>query len=190
MSLSAETLVLVKPARLYLAAYVDALQRGWCADTVREEAAAEELAQIERDPDVFLARLDDPHAKGPPVRLPDGSVSPRLPGFHRWLWDGAFCGMINFRWSPGTPALPPTCPGHIGYSIVPWKRGRGYATAALARMLPEARAVGLPYVELVTDTANVASQRVITANGGVLVERFTRPKELGCADALRFRIAL
>ncbi len=183
-------LTLVTPSREYLAAYVDALERGWCADTLRASAAAEERAEIKRNADAFLEHLDDPEGKGPPIRLPDGSLTPRLPGVHRWLWDGSFCGSINLRWRSGTPELPPTCPGHIGYSVVPWKRGRGYAKAALAQMLPEARNVGLPYVDLITDADNAASQRVIVANGGILVERFTRPKELGCADALRYRIAL
>lgn len=180
---------LVAPSREYLAEYVEALERGWSPDTLRN-VAQERLAEIERDPDAFLASLDDPEAKGPPIRLPDGSLVPRLPGFHRWLWDGEFCGSIDLRWAPGTPTLPPTCAGHIGYSVVPWKRGRGYAKAALACMLDEARNVGLPYVDLVTDVQNLGSQRVITANGGILVEHFTRPKELGCANALRFRIAL
>jgi predicted acetyltransferase len=52
------------------------------------------------------------------VALPDGTMVPRLPGFWRWLWDGEFCGSIQFRWQPGTPDLPPTCLGHIGYSVV------------------------------------------------------------------------
>lgn len=115
---------------------------------------------------------------------------PRLPGYRRWLWDGEFCGAIGLRWQPGTPALPPTCLGHIGYSVVPWKRGRGYATRALGLLLPEARREGLPYVELTTDAANVASRRVIEANGGVLVETFHKPAAHGGAEALRFRIAL
>ena len=55
------------------------------------------------------------------------------------MWDGEFCGSIGFRWQPGTSTLPPYVLGHIGYAVVPWKRGRGYATQALALLLPEAR---------------------------------------------------
>ncbi|MHB8434112.1 MAG: GNAT family N-acetyltransferase [Candidatus Tyrphobacter sp.] len=183
-------MLLVKPALAYLLSYADALQRGWSPDTMRDEAAQEELEEIERSPEAFVASLDDPHAMGAPIRLHDGSLAARLPGFRRWLWDGEFSGSINFRWAPGTPELPAACPGHIGYGVVPWKRGRGYATSALAQILPEARACGLPYVDLVTEASNVASQRVILANGGLLVERFTRPPALGCAQALRFRITL
>jgi hypothetical protein len=54
----------------------------------------------------------------------------------------------------------------------------------------EARAVGLPYVEITTDPANIASQRVISANGGVLVEHFTKPPQFGSKPGLRFRIFL
>src|SRR5262249_2101957 len=101
-----------------------------------------------------------------------------------------FCGSIGFRWQRGTTALPPHCLGHIGYSVVPWKRGRGYATRALRLLLPDAKAEGLEYVELTTDPDNVASQRVITANGGLLVERFTKPAQYGDAEGLRYRIDL
>lgn len=124
------------------------------------------------------------------MTLPDGSIVPRLPGFHHWMWDGAFCGSIDFRWQPGTTALPPHCPGHIGYAVVPWKRGRGCATLALRLLLPEARALGLDYVELTTHPENHASRRVIEANGGVLVERFTTVPQLGSVESLRFRIHL
>ena len=181
---------LVTPAQRYLLSYADALKRAWSPDNLRPEAAGEELLHIEADPDGFVAEQTDREAKGPPVTLPDGTTVQRLPGIHLWMWDGEFCGSIGFRWQPGTAELPPTCLGHIGYSVVPWKRRLGYATRALADILPEARAVGLPYVELTTDASNVASRRVIEANGGTLVERFDKPASYGGAASLRYRIAL
>jgi predicted acetyltransferase len=57
-------------------------------------------------------------------------------------------------------------------------------------MLPEVKAIGLPYVEITTDPNNIASQRVIAANGGVLIERFTKPPQFGSKPGLRFRISL
>jgi predicted acetyltransferase len=181
---------LVVPAESYLPGYVDALRRGWSPDNLRPEASQEELAAIERDAPAFLASLDDPGGLGEPIVLPDGARVPRLPGFQRWMWDGEFCGSIGFRWAPGTAALPETCFGHIGYGVVPWKRGRGYASEALRQLMPHARTIGLPYVELTTRPDNVASQRVILANGGVLIERFEAPRHHGAGAVLRFRIPL
>ena len=181
---------LVWPALEYLPGYVLALERGWSPDNMRSEAAGEQLAKIAADATGFLASLVDREARGEPITLPDGTSVPRLPGYQRWMWDGEFCGVIGFRWQRGTETLPPTCPGHIGYSVVPRKRGLGYATQALRDLLPEASLEGLRYVEITTDPENVASQLVITRNGGVLVEEFIKPRELGGKAGLRYRIFL
>ncbi len=181
---------LVRPGEEHLASYVDALTRGWSADTRRAELAQEELARITADARSFLAEQSDPEGRGRPISLPDGSIVPRLPSYRRWMWDDSFCGSISLRWQVGTTALPPHCLGHIGYGVVPWKQRRGYATRALGLILPLARAQGLPFVEITTDTSNFASQRVILANGGELYERFTKPASHGGGDGLRFRIQL
>jgi predicted acetyltransferase len=185
-------LELKRPARDLLPDYVRALTRGWSADNVRGIAAAdEERAAIARDPDAFVASLDDRAAQGAPIAMPDGSRVPRLPGYRRWLWDGEFCGSIGFRWQAGTSALPPYVLGHVGYSVVPWKQRRGYATRALAMLLPLARDEGLTHVEITTDPANLASQKVILTNGGRLIGPFRRAPSYG-DDALHllFRIDL
>jgi predicted acetyltransferase len=167
------------------------LKRGWSPDNARgADAALDELAQIEKDPRAFVEGLTDRNAKGPPITLPDGTSARRLPGYRLWLWDGEFCGSIGFRWQPGTSALPSHVLGHIGYAVVPWKQGLSYAKLALKLMLEHARAEGLEHVEITTDPENIASRRVIEANGGVLVERFRKPGQYGETDGLRFRIAL
>lgn len=179
---------LVWPAVEYLSSYATALERGWSPDSRRPEAAQEDRARIAESAELFIAEQVDRDAKGPPIILPDGRSVNRLPGYHRWMWDGEFCGVIGFRWQPGTTDLPPTCLGHIGYSVVPWKRRLGYATRALAQLLPDARLEGLAFVELTTDVTNVASQRVIEANGGTLFERFFKP-DYDDVESLRYRIA-
>jgi len=182
---------LVWPSMEYLPGYVAALERGWSPDNVRGEAAAQEnLERIARDPGAFVASLVDREAKGEPIRLADGSTVPRLPGYIRWMWDGEFCGSIGFRWQPGTEALPPHCLGHIGYAVVPWKRRRGYATRALGKILEDARAEGLRFVEITTTPDNLPSRRVIEANGGALVEEFVRPAALGGGAEVRYRVNL
>jgi len=184
-------LELRRPAVGLLPGYIDALERGWSPDNVRGAAAAnDELKQIRDDPAAFVEGLTDREAKGPPIALPDGSSARRLPGYRLWLWDGEFCGSIGFRWQPNTSTLPPHVLGHIGYSVVPWKQRRGYATSALALLLPLVRNEGLEYVEITTDPNNVESQKVVFTNGGVLIERFKYPPQYGDREALRFRIYL
>jgi len=184
---------LVRPGPEHLADYRSALERGWSADNLRGAAAArEELDRIAADPDAFLALMDDPDGQGPPVTLPDGSQHPRIPSLRRWMWvDGSgFAGTIGLRWTQDGTPLPPHVLGHIGYAVVPWQRRHGYATRALALMLPLARAQGLASVEITTDPDNEASQRVIMANGGVLVETFDKGAAYSHAPGLRFRIEL
>ncbi|MBI2772198.1 MAG: GNAT family N-acetyltransferase [Burkholderiales bacterium] len=180
---------LVWPAPEYLRSYCEALQRGWSPNNLQPQVAQEELAAIKNNPDAFFEQLVNFEGGGIGVKLPDGSVVPRLPGYRRWMWDGEFCGSIQLRWATGA-ALPDYCLGHIGYSVVPWKQRRGYATCALALLLREARSRGLPHVEITTSPDNAASQKVITANGGVLVEEFEKLASLGGGRELRFRVGL
>lgn len=173
-----------------LDSYVVALRTGWSPNTMRPEAAQEELEQIATDPGRFVVSLVDREAAGPPIEQPDGSLTPRLPGYWKWMWDGEFAGAVNFRWQPGTNELPSHVLGHIGYSVVPWKRRRGYATRGVAAILDDARAEGLTEVEITTDHDNVGSRRVIVDNGGVLVERFEKSGVDGPIASFRYRIDL
>ncbi|MCP4224621.1 MAG: GNAT family N-acetyltransferase [Actinomycetia bacterium] len=178
------------PEREMLESYVDALRRSWSPNTLRPEATAEELEQIRVDAVAFLASLVDREATGDPITLPDGTQAARLPGYRMWMWDGAFCGSISFRWQPGSSALPPYVLGHIGYSVVPWKEGRGYAKRALSLLLPMVKAEGLDHVELSTDLGNIASRKIIEANGGVMVGQVDDSPWHGPEPVLRYRIDL
>lgn len=186
---------LFRPAAGHLPQYIEALQRGWSPDNLRTEATASaHLALIAADAEAFLAAQHDPEGRGAPITRPDGTQVQRLPGWYRWIIDpaeDALCGAIGFRWQPGTSALPPHVLGHIGYAVVPWRRGRGHATRALGLLLAELRGLpGLSHVDLTTDPENPASITVIESNGGVLVEQFEKDAAYGGAAALRFRITL
>jgi predicted acetyltransferase len=184
------SVLLVTPTLERLPGYIDALERGWTMDYLRGEAGArDEFAQVAVVAQAFIEAQTDREGRGA-ITLPDGSTAPRIPGFRLWMWDGEFCGVISLRWLPGTSALPPYVLGHIGYVVVPWKRGRGYAKAALGLILTHARSEGLTSVEITTDPDNVASQRVIEGTGGVLVGVFSKPAQYGSVPGLRYRIDL
>ncbi|MET8779049.1 GNAT family N-acetyltransferase [Nocardia sp. NPDC004654] len=58
--------------------------------------------------------------------------------------------------------------GHIGYVVVPDRRGQGIATEILRQTLPLAKDLGILHARMTCRTDNLASRRVITACGGEL----------------------
>ncbi|MCO4054007.1 MAG: GNAT family N-acetyltransferase [Bosea sp.] len=179
-------LQLVAPSRTHLDAYTAALRTGWSPFAARD-VSREHLDAISRDAEAFI--LDQNRVEGGVITLPDGSSRPRLPMKMRWMWDGDFCGAVNLRWQKGTDALPPYVAGHVGYTVVPWKRRMGHATAALGLILCEARSVGLGKVEITTHPDNEASRRIIEGHGGRFVEEFVNP-HYGDRPQLRYTIDL
>ncbi len=58
--------------------------------------------------------------------------------------------------------------GHIGYSIRPSERNKGFGTEMLKLALKKARGFGIDRALITCNKDNIASQRVIQKNGGVL----------------------
>jgi predicted acetyltransferase/GNAT superfamily N-acetyltransferase len=164
---SRRPLALAPPSLDGIAGYAAALEAGWSPDTMRD-VSGEQLALYREDPASLLNELIRQDGM---IKSASGEMVPRLPSRTFWLDDGDFCGSINLRFQPGTEELPPQVSGHVGYAVVPWKRRRGYATAALGLMLPVAREAGLRRLTITSFEDNEASRRVILANGGVLEGR-------------------
>jgi len=59
--------------------------------------------------------------------------------------------------------------GHIGYSVRPTERRKGYATEILKQLIIYAKEQGMCSLELVCYDDNVGSIKTITSNGGTLL---------------------
>ena len=66
--------------------------------------------------------------------------------------------------------------GHIGYSVRPSERRKGYATAMLHDALPHCRELGIRDVLISCLTDNEGSRRTILANGGVYESTVHEPE--------------
>jgi len=139
----------------------------------------------------FLAALREYHAEGAytrldPADLADAELFQRFleqlrsqdaPGFLRrrrrvpqtrlWLTEGEeYLGELAIRHTLNRRLRYKG--GHIGYRVRPTRRRRGHATLMLGLSLPVARQLGIDPALITCDDTNVASRRVIEANGGSL----------------------
>ncbi|MDJ0906840.1 MAG: GNAT family N-acetyltransferase [Woeseiaceae bacterium] len=69
--------------------------------------------------------------------------------------------------------------GHIGFGVRPSAQGRGIGKELLRQTLIEARRLGIPEVLMICLKDNVASSRVILANGGTLESEYSAPEYSG-----------
>ena len=67
--------------------------------------------------------------------------------------------------------------GHIGYSVAPSERRRGYATQMLKTALPMCRELGIDRVLITCIRGNEGSKRTILNNGGVYESTVFEPDE-------------
>ncbi|MBR6801138.1 MAG: GNAT family N-acetyltransferase [Eubacteriaceae bacterium] len=65
--------------------------------------------------------------------------------------------------------------GHIGYSVRPSERRKGYAKKMLKMALPVCREMGIKNILITCLADNVASEKTIIANGGVYESTVTEP---------------
>ena len=78
--------------------------------------------------------------------------------------------------------------GHIGYSVRPSERRKGYAKVMLKMALPFCREIGLDKVLITCMDGNIGSEKTILANGGVYEYTIHEPSEN--KDLKRFWIEL
>ena len=97
------------------------------------------------------------------INLPEGWVPAiQLVAFSR---DGQAVGFLNLRLCLNDFLLEEG--GHIGYSIRPSERGKGYAKESLRQGLQVAKGKNIKRALVTCSTENPASRAVIVSNGGV-----------------------
>ena len=96
------------------------------------------------------------------IKLPEN----RVPSIQFVLFDesGHALGILNLRLRLNEGLL--NYAGHIGYSIRPSERGKGYAKEALRQGLQVAKEKNIHRALVTCSTENSASRAVILANGG------------------------
>lgn len=95
---------------------------------------------------------------------------------------GHLIGMIQLRHTLNDYLLK--FGGHIGYSVRPSERRKGYATQMLLLCAQEARKLGIDRVLVTCDASNVGSRGVIEKAGGILEDSIPNPAT--GQDTLRF----
>ena len=80
--------------------------------------------------------------------------------------DDKIIGILNIRWDLNEAML--RFAGHIGYSIRPTERRKGYNKINLYHGLKEAKQIGLDRVMVSCNVSNIGSEKSILALGGVL----------------------
>ena len=78
--------------------------------------------------------------------------------------------------------------GHIGYSVRPSERCKGYAKTMLKMTLPYCREIGIDHVLIACIDGNIGSEKTILANGGVYESTVHEPN--GNRNLKRFWITL
>lgn len=92
-----------------------------------------------------------------------------MPQSSYWLFDGRHpvgYGRLRHRLND---SLRETS-GHIGYAIRSSERGRGYGRELLRLLVAECDRLGIDPVQVGANADNARSNRVILANGGVLID--------------------
>lgn len=118
-----------------------------------------------------LRRMEDPgkwvdycRLSKNPDNVPEGSVTATQYIFVRED-DKKIVGMLQIRHLLNN--YLENYGGHIGYSVAPCERRKGYATQMLRIALPECKKLGIDKVLITCIDTNIGSRKTILANGGV-----------------------
>ena len=128
-----------------------------------------------------LRRMEDPekwvdHCRlsKDPDKVPEGSVPATQYMFVREE-DHKIVGMLQIRHYFN--AYLEKYGGHIGYSVAPSERRKGYASQMLKQALPKCKELGIDKVLITCIDDNIGSRKTILANSGVYESTVYEPDE-------------
>lgn len=169
-------LTLVLPSEKYKKSFLEALSEQQVGQMSPLEG--ESYKRFNGDFDAFLSYLSD-------EREGKNLLEGRVPQTVFWIVDGEkFIGRISVRHRLNDALMH--IGGHIGYSIRPSERHKGYGSLALKLVLPKARELGIEKALLTCLKTNEASRRIIEKNGGVFENEVTKSEGLA---SLRFWVS-
>lgn len=128
-----------------------------------------------------LRRFEDPkdwieyaNSQKDPLSVPEGLVPATQYIFVREE-DGKIVGMIQIRHKFND--YLEKFGGHIGYSVAPSERHKGYASQMLEQALKKCRELGLHRILITCSKDNEGSRKTIIKNGGNYESTVYEPKE-------------
>ena len=163
-----EELILVKPTREYASQIAQYRQEFLDAGDSMDGCGS--LGRME-NPFDFIKKCKDNES---PDTLPEGLVLATQFMLVRKS-DDKVVGMIQIRHYFNDYLAK--FGGHIGYSVRPSERRRGYAKEMLKMALPFCREIGLEKVLITCIDGNIGSEKTILANGGVYEYTAHEPNE-------------
>lgn len=149
---------LARPQQRYKDSYIDAVR-----EFIRDGDA------ITWHPDILAERFDEflkvlQQAETEPL-------AGMAPASHFWLIsaDQRYLGDVNIRHHLNASLR--RFGGHIGYRIRPSERGKGFGTLICRLGIAQARQRHIGDILITCDDNNIASCKIIEANGGVLQDK-------------------
>jgi predicted acetyltransferase len=154
---------LVLPDHAYATSYIEALKEGHYRG-IQPKKTAKQIEAIEKDLD---KHFEEVNKQGGAVRTPTGEVLDRVPYNLFWLVEGAqFIGeaIVTYR----TNDFILSQAGQVGYGIRPSMKRKGYGNLILKLSLEKLKERGVKRALVTCNEHNIASMKIIEANGGVL----------------------
>ncbi len=158
--------VLMLPSEKYKASFLEAIAEQDSDQLNRLEG--ESYENWSSDFDAYLAYLKD-ESEG------ENMLPGRIQQTVYWLVDDEkFIGRIAIRHFLNDHLK--NMGGHIGYSIRPSEREKGYGSLMLTLALPKAKELGIDPALITCNSTNLASKRIIEKHGGIPDASHTTPE--------------